>query len=78
MQTKSKNHPPRTQVFVNALLSQDENLMHVLEEGADLHCKRLAAMKGMSYDEVVHLCKVKKDPFWTGLRTQAKVFSFQV
>eukprot|EP01061_Rhynchopus_euleeides_P014796 TRINITY_DN254_c0_g2_i1.p1 TRINITY_DN254_c0_g2~~TRINITY_DN254_c0_g2_i1.p1 ORF type:complete len:846 (+),score=325.91 TRINITY_DN254_c0_g2_i1:62-2539(+) len=65
------------EVFVNALLSQDENLMSVLAEGADLHCKRLAAMKGMEYDEVVRLCKVVKDPDWIAWRTKAKVFSFQ-
>ena len=52
--------------------------MRVLEEGADLHCKRLAAMQGKDYKEVLHLCKVEKDPFWTAMRTKAKVFSFQV
>eukprot|EP01063_Lacrimia_lanifica_P004626 TRINITY_DN1261_c0_g3_i1.p1 TRINITY_DN1261_c0_g3~~TRINITY_DN1261_c0_g3_i1.p1 ORF type:complete len:847 (+),score=359.99 TRINITY_DN1261_c0_g3_i1:44-2584(+) len=65
------------EVFVNALLSQDETLMAELESGADLHCKRLARMRNKPYEEVLKLCKVDKDPYWTDQRTKAKVFSFQ-
>eukprot|EP01064_Diplonema_japonicum_P021952 TRINITY_DN3155_c0_g1_i1.p1 TRINITY_DN3155_c0_g1~~TRINITY_DN3155_c0_g1_i1.p1 ORF type:complete len:810 (+),score=162.54 TRINITY_DN3155_c0_g1_i1:70-2499(+) len=65
------------EVFVMALLSQDKTLMSELAEGADLHCKRLARMKGMDYETVVKYCKVDKDPVWTAQRTKAKVFSFQ-
>ena len=65
------------EVVVQAFLTRDTNLIQHVNEGVDFHCIRLSAKLGESYENVLHKCKVEKDP-WYGLqRTLAKGFSFQ-
>src|SRR5574337_333605 len=70
------------EVYIQAILSGAKNLIADLRAGKDMHCVRLAAKEGMSYEEVYHLCKGKDvDPAlqqaWDYKRTGTKEFSFQ-
>ncbi|AQT27793.1 DNA polymerase [Ralstonia phage RS-PI-1] len=70
------------EVFIQAILTGDEQLIADLAAGVDMHCMRLAVKEKMPYEEVLHLCKGKGvDPevqsVWDYKRTKAKVFSFQ-
>jgi DNA polymerase I len=70
------------EVFIQAILTGDEQLVADLMSGVDMHCMRLAVKEKMPYEEVLHLCKGKGvDPelqkVWDYKRTKAKVFSFQ-
>ncbi|WP_254222535.1 DNA polymerase [Burkholderia multivorans] len=65
------------EVYVQAILTKCENLIADLKSGKDMHCVRLAAKEGKTYEEVYELCKVIADPEWDYKRTGAKVFSFQ-
>lgn len=65
------------EVVVQGVLSGDKQLMADLNNKVDFHCKRLALKVGKTYEEIIHLCKVLKDPTWTKQRTGAKNFSFQ-
>jgi DNA polymerase-1 len=63
------------EIYIQAILTDCKQLIADLKAGLDLHCKRLAAKTGKTYDEVVALCKSSKE--WDYQRTGAKVFSFQ-
>ncbi|OJA76069.1 DNA polymerase A family protein [Burkholderia ubonensis] len=65
------------EVYVQAILTKCEKLIEDLKSGKDMHCVRLAAKEGKTYEEVYELCKVIADPEWDYKRTGAKVFSFQ-
>ncbi|WP_321875662.1 DNA polymerase [Burkholderia cenocepacia] len=65
------------EVYVQAILTKAEKLIEDLKSGKDMHCVRLAAKEGKTYEEVFELCKVIADPEWDYKRTGAKVFSFQ-
>jgi DNA polymerase I-like protein with 3'-5' exonuclease and polymerase domains len=68
------------EVVCQGLLSRDKQLLADLEAGVDFHCKRAATALGEEYEDV--LLKSKDDthpeyPTYSGLRRNAKVFSFQ-
>lgn len=65
------------EIFVNAWLSGDKNLQEDLLAGIDLHCVRLGYYADKDYDELVKLCKVDNDPYWSKQRTAAKTVSYQ-
>lgn len=65
------------EVVVQAFLTRDSNLIRDVNEGVDFHCKRLSVKLHQDYDEVLHKCKVEKDPWYDLERTKAKGFSFQ-
>lgn len=65
------------EVYCQANLSGDKQLIEDLRGGLDMHCARLATAEGMDYDEVFKLCKVDKVYEWDVKRTNIKVFSFQ-
>jgi len=65
------------EVVVQALLSNDVNMLEDIRKGVDFHCKRLAYIVKKPYDEVYKLCKIDKDPYWEQLRSMTKAFSFQ-
>jgi DNA polymerase-1 len=65
------------EVYVQAILTQAENLIKDLQAGLDMHCVRLAAKEKMEYEEVFRLCKIIVDKDWDYKRTGAKNFSFQ-
>ncbi|AJY44030.1 DNA polymerase A family protein [Burkholderia humptydooensis] len=65
------------EVYVQAILTKAEKLIEDLKSGKDMHCVRLAAKEGKTYEEVFELCKIIADPEWDYKRTGAKVFSFQ-
>lgn len=65
------------EVFVQAWLTGDKQLIADLEAGLDMHCARLATAEGMTYEKVFDLCKKAKIPEWIAKRVAIKVFSFQ-
>jgi DNA polymerase I-like protein with 3'-5' exonuclease and polymerase domains len=66
------------EVYVQAFLTNCQQLIADLRAGLDMHCARLAAKEHLPYDEVYALCKGDKyDKAWDYKRTNAKVFSFQ-
>lgn len=74
------------EVYVQAVLTDCQQLIADLKSGVDLHCVRLAAKEKMEYAEVFKLCKgytqddgtyVPAVPEWDYKRTGAKVYSFQ-
>jgi DNA polymerase I-like protein with 3'-5' exonuclease and polymerase domains len=66
------------EVYVQAWLTECDQLIADLRAGLDMHCKRLAAKEHMPYEEVYALCKGDKySKEWDIKRTNAKVFSFQ-
>ena len=60
-----------------AWASNDEAMRQDILNGVDFHCKRLAQKEGKSYEEVVRLSKVDKDPEWVAKRNKIKTFTFQ-
>lgn len=70
------------EVYIQAMLTGDEQLIADLRAGLDMHCARLATAEGMEYDEVFRLCKgddvdAALQEIWDRKRTHIKVFSFQ-
>lgn len=71
------------EVYCQANLSHDKQLVADLRSGLDMHCARLSTVENKDYKEVLLLCKGNKsagidaDPVWEVKRTLIKVFSFQ-
>ena len=71
------------EVYCQAQLTGDKQLIEDLRGGLDMHCARLSTVEGKPYPEVFLLCKgdkkkgVAPDPAWDLKRTLIKVFSFQ-
>lgn len=68
------------EVVVQGVLSGDENLCNDLRNRVDFHCKRVSAAQHISYADAVLWCKDEthvKYATWKGIRTMAKIFSFQ-
>lgn len=65
------------EVYIQAMLTGDEQLVADLRNNLDMHCARLATAENMPYEEVLRLCKVEEVPEWDVKRTHIKKFSFQ-
>lgn len=65
------------EIYIQAILTGDKNLIADLRKKLDMHCKRVASQFGISYAEAVDLCKVKEIDEWVERRSKAKGFSFQ-
>lgn len=71
------------EVYIQAILTGCRQLIADLKAGLDMHVKRLASKEGMTYDEVLLLCKgdekrgIEPVEEWDYKRIGAKVFSFQ-
>ena len=71
------------EVYCQANLSKDSQLVNDLLAGLDMHCARLAAVEKRDYHEVLLLAKgdktkgVAADPAWAMKRTYIKTYSFQ-
>lgn len=65
------------EIYIQAILTGDRNLIDDLKKKIDMHCKRVAATYGISYEEAFDLCKIQEVPEWDERRTKAKEFSFQ-
>lgn len=65
------------EVVVKAFLSQDENMLQDLRNGVDFHIKRLAYKLKEEYEDVLHQCKVLKNPIYIAMRKKIKPISFQ-
>lgn len=69
------------EIYIQALLTKDKNLLADLKAGLDMHCKRVSAKFGIPYEEAVQRCKKLTDApdykLWKSRRTGAKEFSFQ-
>ena len=65
------------EIYIQAILTGDKNLINDLRNKLDMHCKRVAAKYGISYEEALDLCKIQEIPEWDERRTKAKEFSFQ-
>lgn len=71
------------EVYVQAVLTQCQQLILDLRAGLDMHCVRVSQKEGRPYEEVLLLCKgdeskgVEPVKEWDTKRTKAKQFSFQ-
>lgn len=65
------------EIFIEAYLSNDPNLIEDLLSGVDFHVLRLSYIEDKSYEELYQLCKVDKLPEWALKRDQAKTLSYQ-
>ena len=71
------------EVYCQANLSHDKQLVSDLRAGLDMHVARLSTVEGMPYDKLLLLAKGDKRrnilavPEWDVKRTKIKVFSFQ-
>lgn len=65
------------EIYIQAILTGDKQLIADLKAKLDMHCKRVAAKFGITYEEAFDLCKVQEIPEWDERRTRAKEFSFQ-
>ena len=71
------------EIYAQAMLTKDKQLVADLSAGLDMHCARLSTVEGKPYDEVLLLSKGDKKrgiepvPEWDVKRTDIKVFSFQ-
>lgn len=66
------------EIWVLAWLSNDLQLIEDLQNGVDLHVKRLQYYNDKTYEELFKLCKIDKDPYWDKQRTYAKTVSYQM
>lgn len=65
------------EIYIEAYLSRDPQLIEDLLSGIDFHVLRLSYIEPKTYDELFDLCKVKKIPEWSLKRDQAKTLSYQ-
>ena len=68
------------EVIVQAVLSEDPQLMQDVRDGVDFHCKRLAFKLQEDYAEVKRKSKDEDDPeysIYSVMRTKIKQFTFQ-
>lgn len=71
------------EVYCQANLSHDPQLIKDLRDGLDMHCMRLSVVENVPYEEVLLRCKgnkrlgIPKIDEWDVKRTHIKTFSFQ-
>lgn len=68
------------EVYVQANLSKDGNMIEDLRKGLDMHCVRVSQKEGVTYEYVVERAKDPNHPehkVWAKKRSNAKGFSFQ-
>ena len=68
------------EVVIQAVLTNDKQLIRDLLAGVDFHCKRLALKIGRPYEEVVAICNDESHPEYKTMklgRTKIKEFTFQ-
>jgi DNA polymerase I-like protein with 3'-5' exonuclease and polymerase domains len=66
------------EIYCQAYLTGDKQLIADLKAGLDMHCARLSTVENLAYEDVLVLCKGKDaKPEWEAKRTHIKVFSFQ-
>lgn len=71
------------EIYIQAILTGDKQLIQDLIDGLDMHCARVATTYHVDYDMVVTAVKAEGvegfpgEKVWSARRTKAKVFSFQ-
>ncbi len=65
------------EIYIQALVTGDENLTKDLLNGIDFHILRLSYAEDMTYDEVYKLCKIDRAEGWDLKRSRAKTISYQ-
>ncbi|WYW03409.1 DNA polymerase [Pseudomonas phage vB_PpuP-Villemi] len=65
------------EVYIQAVLTGDKQLIADLLAGLDMHCVKAAAKAHVDYEFVMQKVKVDKDPEWIFKRKKAKEYSFQ-
>lgn len=77
------------EVYIQAILTGDQQLIKDLQAGLDMHCVRVSQKEGVSYEEALLKCKGRKEDLakgiaaidalaeWAKKRTKAKGFSFK-
>lgn len=69
------------EIYIQALLTGDRQLLADLKAGLDMHCVRVAKKFHIEYEEAVRRCKKDKSApdfkLWKSRRTGCKEFSFQ-
>lgn len=65
------------EIYIQAILTGDKNLIADLKKKLDMHCKRVASQYDITYEEAIRLCKIEEIEEWVEKRSKAKGFSFQ-
>ncbi|ATI16325.1 DNA polymerase [Caulobacter phage Lullwater] len=71
------------EVYIQAMLTGDQQLIADLLAGLDMHCSRVASKEGISYEDALLWCKgdarngIEPKDGWPKKRSDAKEFSFQ-
>ncbi len=69
------------EIYIQALLTGDKQLLADLKKGLDMHCVRVASKFNIPYEEAVKRCKKDTEApdfkLWKSRRTGCKEFSFQ-
>lgn len=71
------------EIYIQAILTGDKQLLEDLRLGLDMHCSRVASAYHVPYETVVAAVKAESaedfpgEKVWTYRRERAKVFSFQ-
>lgn len=65
------------EIYIQALVTNDTNLIKDLLNGIDFHILRLSYAEDKPYDEVYKLCKIDKVDGWDLKRAKAKTISYQ-
>lgn len=65
------------EVYIQAVLTGDKQLIADLLAGLDMHCVKAAAKNHVDYEFVLDMVKKQKDPFWIKQRKGSKEYSFQ-
>ncbi len=70
------------EVYVQAILTKDPELIRVLKTGMDMHCLGVSWVEGCTYEHALKMCKgdgnTQADSTWVTKRTKAKEMSFQM
>jgi DNA polymerase I-like protein with 3'-5' exonuclease and polymerase domains len=64
--------------WIQALVTQDQNLQNALQQGICLHCMTLSKIEGKDYEWVYQKAKVEQDPMWDKKRTMIKPVGFRM
>lgn len=71
------------EIYIQAILTGDEQLLEDLRQGLDMHCLRVSATFHVPYEQVVLSVKAEEaedfpgERIWSFRRERAKIFSFQ-
>jgi DNA polymerase-1 len=65
------------EVYVQAILTGDKQLIADLQQGLDMHCLRVSQKEGIPYEDALRMCVTEGLAEWKAKRSKAKTFSFE-